>query len=1244
MQRFAYELRKLREQAGGLTYRAMARGVPYAVTTLSRAAAGEQLPSLAVTLAYVQACGGDAGEWERRWHEAEEECAARNSPGDDAESPYQGLARFEPSDHDRFFGRDRLVGTASELVAGHRFAAVFGPSGSGKSSLLRAGLVPALRKDGQGLAAIRILTPGEHPLRTHTAVLVPKQTGTDGTAQGDTLLVVDQFEEVFTLCTDPAERNGFIERLLAARDPESRLRVIIAVRADFYGRCAGHRGLADALTDASLLVGPMTPGELRETIVGPAQAVGLIVEREVTARLVADVGGESGGLPLLSHALRETWRRRRGRTLTMAAFEAAGGVHGAIARTAEDIYTEFTVERQALARQILLRMITPGDGTPDTRRPVTRTELDFGDPAETLIVVERLARARLLTLDDTTVDLAHEALITAWPRLNTWIEEARERLRAHRHLTEATHTWTDLGHDPGGLYRGARLAAAEDHFTGTEGTTALTPPEHAFLTASRTAHTTARRRRRTLRTTFTLVTVLALIAGVVAWQQNTISNRRHTEAEARRIASVADALRSTDPKRAMRLSVAAWRVADISETRSALLGAVSQREEGVLSIPERDLPHGNDSIQLTGDGRTAVSVRADRIKTWDLRDPRRTRTYRGLGELAAGAIVLAPNGRSLVFSAEGGTVVWDIRAGRVSGRLPLGESTPHVLSRDGLSLAVEKDGGTVEVWDVSGRRRLLKVVHQRPDTIEAMTFSADGRRLAVCTPDRLLEVWDVLTKKRLAMPWAGRLGKNHSCSWREFDLSPDGRTMAVATDAGIRRWDLGSARELPGVPGPRPKMLRFSEDGAYLIAATSGELHLWRWEFPEILPFRYPLVDADRFALDTTAGSLRYINEGEAIVRSLRLGPVVSDRWRREGHVRTQLTEDGHTLAEVTYTGGDAGIRLLDTHSGRVIGRPAGQPCALNEKDPTDDIITHCQGDSAFSADGRYFAYSTPGTDRLTVWDVAARREHASLQRPLYDGDPRLRGFALSPDGYRLYMSVEESDEDFVEIWDIRAGSHGRKVGKLSGIGGNLAVRRDGAGLVGSTGAFVDLHTRRVAHRSLYGVQTLAFSPNSDRLAVGDAAGRVTVWDGRLESSLATLMRADIGTHLSPAIGEDTGTRVAEPSVATLLAPNGASALAFSPDGATLAVGDATGSVHLWDVESSQRLGFPLPTPGDPVLSLAFSPDGGTLYASGPYSGLETYDLDPHRMAAAVCERAGSGLSRAEWRIHLPDLPYRRTC
>ncbi|MFB9209329.1 helix-turn-helix domain-containing protein, partial [Nonomuraea spiralis] len=396
---FAVELRKLRWEAGGLSYRAMAARVPCSAATLAQAAAGDRFPTLPVTLAYVQACGGDIEQWRTRWEEAL--AAVREATavgGDVSQAPYRGLARFEAADQAYFFGRTALVERVAELVDAYRLVVVVGPSGCGKSSLLRAGLVPKLRP-----RVVRVVTPGAHP-----RAVLPE-------AAADEVIVVDQFEETFTLCQDPDERQAFIDALVNGQAG----RVVLAVRADFFDRCARHPALMEAVRDSTVPVGPMSRSDLREAITKPAAAAGLIVQRELTATVIEEVAGEPGGLPLMSHALLETWRRHHGKALTLADYEATGGIHGAVAHTAETLYTDLPPTHRQRLRELLLRLVTPGEaGTQDTRRPVRRAELLTADPLDPgPVLLERLAAARLITLDDDTADLAHEALLTAWPRL-----------------------------------------------------------------------------------------------------------------------------------------------------------------------------------------------------------------------------------------------------------------------------------------------------------------------------------------------------------------------------------------------------------------------------------------------------------------------------------------------------------------------------------------------------------------------------------------------------------------------------------------------------------------------------------------------------------------------------------------------------------------------------------------------------------------------------------------------------------
>ncbi|MEU5023895.1 nSTAND1 domain-containing NTPase [Streptomyces milbemycinicus] len=672
-QRFAFALRKLRSEAGGPTYRAMAQRTPYTVSTLSRAAAGEQLPSLEVTLAYVAACGGD-----------------------------------------------RLVDDLVGLVRTHRFVVLVGASGRGKSSLLRAGLIPRLRgaeepyesvgEPYERPAAVRILAPGEHPARTHAEALAPMGGEGGESGEGETVVVVDQFEEVFTLCCDPDERKAFLDRLLDARRAGSGLRAVVAVRADFFGHCAEHRELAEACRDATLLIGPMAPDELRDVIVKPATAAGLVVERSLTARLIAEVAGEPGGLPLLSHVLLEAWRRRRGRTLAEATYDAVGGVRGAVARTAEDVYARLTPAQASLARRVLLRLITPGEGAQDTRRGVDRAELDWGDPADTTAVLDRLARARLITLDENTVDLAHEALITAWPRLRGWVAEDRERLRTHRQLTEAARAWEELRRETGALYRGTRLAVAREWAARDGALDELNAVERAFLEASigledgeRAAAARRARRLAFLAACLAVLLVVVTAVGVVAVRQ------RHSAVEAQRVTVsrqlAAQALDLVDsrPGTAMLLAVEAYRTAPTPEARGALLSMSARRSYQAELTGHADAV---SEVAFSPDGTLASVGRDGKTVLWDARHHTRLATLTGHATWLR-AVDFSPDGRRMATGGDDRKVVlWDV-AHRTKVATLTGHRGPVksvAFSPDGRTVAGSSDDGTVRLWNTDPRR------------------------------------------------------------------------------------------------------------------------------------------------------------------------------------------------------------------------------------------------------------------------------------------------------------------------------------------------------------------------------------------------------------------------------------------------------------------------------------------------------------------------------------------------------------
>ncbi|MFG2226696.1 hypothetical protein [Streptomyces sp. NPDC048644] len=1244
VQRFAHELRKLRDEAGTPAYRAMARRAGYSAGTLSQAAAGERLPTLPVLLAYVSACQGDTGYWRQRWEEADEELARLPAPHDeDADPPYRGLARFEPGDAELFFGRDELTSQLTRMARGHRVSALVGASGSGKSSLLRAGLVPRVRRPQDSgevpPAAVRILTPGPHPL-AHGRRLEP------ATGPGETWLLVDQFEELFTLCADPGERDAFLERLLAARDADSRLRVVLAVRADFFGRCAQHGGLAAALKDATLLVGPMDRAQYREAVVRPATACGLTVERDLTARIVEDVEHEPGALPLLSHALRETWHRRRGRTLTLQAYEAAGGLHGAIARTADDAYHRLGPAQADLARHVLLRLVAPGNGTQDTHRPAPRAEFDrLQGGADSAAVLDRLARARLLTLDDGHVRLAHEAVITAWPRLHGWIGEERERMRLHRQLTRDAAAWQELDRDPGALYRGTRLARAQESFTADERGT-LNPLEAAFLDAGLDAHAAerahaARAARRTRGAFAALATLCALllVAGTLAWQQKRDTDRQHAQSEARRIASVAAGLRATDPVRATRLSVAAWRLARTPETRGAVLGALARREVDAMPLPDGTNPsdEASDPV-LTDDGRTLLYPDRDRIRRWDVRTHRELPSHRATAADISLHLLQAA-------TRDGGAVAMEHNPGGLRVFRTTGTRTErHVLTADGLPVfgdsgrtLLSLSPGSFELWDWRHGRPLFRQHlprHTGPDGTEYYegAVSPDDRYVAVCTPHSAPEVWDVARHRRKRLPWSPK-----PCGSGVPRFTHDGRALLnLADGAGAEARDLTSGRRLWRVGHSGLTDMQLSPDGSLLAGRDTDEILVWRTSRPGAPVLRYPIPNEEvtHLRMDTGRQVLRYVGGGA--VRTLSLTPPAARPPGEPPVAEAEFSAGADRLATARERDGGAEFRLLDARTGKTTTLPSREPCTPPVSPPHDrcEIFPFL----SFGPQGRRLAYGAetasqaggrrhlPVNGRVHVWDADTRRPVATPPALKGRGGTRVSQALFTAHGRSLLLS---DGAEAVKVWDAGKAAV-RSLGTVSGQ--LLAAHPDGRRFVigvgaNTSGRLVGLASRRVSRQSLTGGTTtvIAFSPDGRLLAAGDSAGRVTLWDGLAERRLGELPATEGG---SGAGGQEAVT-----------------ALAFAPDGDTLATAGDHGTLRLWDTGSNQPLGDALPTlPGDPLLAVAFTPDGKSLRTAGRHTPLQTYTAAPDRAARTLCRRAHGGLSPAEWRSYLPAVPYRPTC
>ena len=1175
VQSLAADLREIRRRAGSPGYRELSRIAGYSSTTLADAAGGRRLPPLPVLRAYVSACGADPAEWEERWRTvaaqlAQDDAAAEATPGDPA--PYLGLATFQPADADRFFGRERLVEELTGRLSGGGFLAVVGPSGCGKSSLLRAGLLPALT----GTAPDRdhlLITPGAQPLREHADVL----------AGPPPLVLVDQFEEVFTICRDEGQRTGFLDALLAAAAVPGTT-VVVALRADFYGRCAYHPGLVAALRDGTALVGPMSDEELGRVVTGPAGVVGLSVERALVTKVVADAGGQAGALPLLSHALLETWRLRQGRLLTLAGYEAAGGVAGAIAKTAERVYDGLSAAERRIARHVLTRLTALGEGTEDTRRRVDRSDLDL-DGADR--VVDRLAAARLLVTGETTVEIAHEALISAWPRLRGWLTEDRDALRTHRQLTETAGIWQRLGREPGALYRGARLALAREWADRTGNRAAMTTVERAFLDASLASElaeraATERRSRLLRRLSAALAALLAVavtVGTMAVWQWREAVGQRQ-QATSRQLAAQALSVAATDAAQAMRLSLAAYRASPTMEARGALLSLASAPAyTGRLSNGSglvKDVAFSPDGAVLAAAGQDG------RVTLWDV-GRRRERVVLTGHRAAARAVAYHPAGTLLASGGLGGEVfLWDSRRGvsvgrlsghkgavdgvafspdgtvlasigedrctrlwRVPGGAPLGALCGHggaasdvAFSPDGARLVSAGDDGTAVVWDVARKTRVLTLA-AGTDALYAAVFSLDGRLVAAAGEDRDITVWDAHTGQRRTVL------VGHTAAVRGLAFAPDGTTLVSAgydEVAGV--WDVPRGRQLARLAGNTSQLygVAVSPDGR-MIAAASRDRTVLLWDRT-----RLPLLGHSGEVSDLSVSA-----DGRT---------VASDGLDRNG-------TSGSDGAAVLWDAGSRRPRAVLPDRNAV---PPDRNAVPDQHGPWPDrqpVVTRSR-------------------KAVVLWDPSTAAPIRSY--PVRAGATLTA--ALQPGGSLLAAG---GTGQALRVWDARSGAVVAAVDQpqdiqrvdFSADGRTLiSASRDGTVVVWDTG---HRSIRRVLHTGVAATDA-AVSPDGTLVAVGGPRGEIALWD--------TARTAQISTFTGHTGAVD--------------------ALAFSPDGRLLASGSQDRTVVLWDM-ADHRIWATLVGHRSGISSAAWNSTGDTLYTGSADQLVIPWTVRPADAVAGIC-------------------------
>ena len=1154
--------------------------------------------------------------------------------------PFKGLASFEPVDADYFFGRERLVAELVARLVGARFLGIVGPSGSGKSSVLRAGLLPALAggvlPGSEGWRRL-LLRPGERPLDELRRVLVsgakdPLAEALDALPSGSRLLLaVDQFEELHTACRSEVERTAFADTLArAAADPEGRAVVVVALRADFYGRFAAHPGLAELLGGNQVLVGPMEASELRRAVELPAGRVGLRVEPALADALVDDVEGEPGALPLLSTALLELWQKREDNALTLAAYRESGGVHGAVARLAEGTYARIPDERRQLVRAVMLRLVGEGESDASVRRRAPLAELDLERNEDVADVLATLADSRLVTVSEGNVEVAHEALLREWPRLREWIEEDAEGRRLRRHITQAATEWDATGRDRGELYRGARLAAALDWTA--DHALDVNELEREFVTESREASEKetkrVRRTNRRLRGLLVGVAVLlvaAVAGGIFAVVQRGEARDAETAQFVQRLG--AQALVEDDLDLSLLLARQAVAIDDSPQARGYLLATLRSRPAAI------GIMHGDGGvlrgIAISPDGKSlAVLSGGGRVRFFD------ARTYAQIGDLMLGtdfggaSLAFSPDGRTLavgghlvrLIDAQTRELLAETTVGGVAMRMAFtkdgsrlvivfapgeggGDADAQITIRDAATLApigrsIEPEafvGAFVGVWYASPQFALT------PDDRFLMTASEDGE----------LAQWDRQTRRK-TRTWRIETGLAPALA-----VSPDGRTAAVGSTHGVQLVDLraGTVRTAASDSAGSPSWVLFSPDGE-MVVATNRDKTVTRWDVESATPLetlrghsnfvQQPAFSPDGKTLYTVS------HDGTAIAWDLtgdgRLGrPFTFTHDRKfsttgfDGHPG-RLSPDGRLIAVGLK---EQGVAFWDARELRPVGAPlldtGGEVKSLD-----------------FSPNGRILAAATAGLDTslVTLWDVGSR----ALLGKLHAGYPSIiLAVGFSPDGAMLATA---SSDLGLRRWDVATGD----LLDSPGFGGasDIAFSADGALIASITdqGAEVWKADTGTSIATYGGASdpdvpdaSIALSPDGRLLAVGGFGEVVRVWDVRTRKLVHEL---------------DQGG-------------NGAFTLEFSPDGRTLAISGYEPAASLWDVATGTQIG-PQLTAGDRRTMIDLSADGRQMLEVHGNGQGAVWDVDPESWKRRACELANRTLTREEWEEFLPGRPYEPAC
>ncbi|ORM24978.1 hypothetical protein [Williamsia sp. 1135] len=1271
-------LTELRENAG-LTVRELVEQSDALLGTVSGWLAGNHAPTAAskeMFFAVLKACGVSGSDTDIWWAAVRRARRKVSTRSQIAPTPYRGFESFQTDDKEWFFGRkdvtdrlvDAVVSASSSEDPRRRMVMVVGPSGAGKSSVVRAGLLPMVGSASLAGWRSTLMVPGTDPVAALASAVA------DGTGDGDgpLLIVVDQLEELWTLAPAVAREN-FLEAVteLVADAGGPGAVVVGVLRADYYARVSAVPFLVDVLQHSQVVVAAMGVDQLREVITGPARRAGLDIDDDLVELLLADVAPAAGysgatALPMLSHALLATWSHSDRRQLTVADYLATGRISGAVERTAEAVYSDLDDAERDLARRQLLAMVNVDDDWVSRRKaPLEALGITIADPASggespaglspqtarAVEVLERFAAARLVSVDADYAEVTHEALLTAWPRLQQWIDGDRARLLMHKRFRQAWTLWESGDRADELLIRGAWLGMVNDFIPGERGEPQLTTAESAFLRASNEQQDRLeageRRRVRQLRriafgvAVVTLVAALAATFAVIA-RGDAVDERNRAEqlqrqALSRQLAVQSGELTERDPALARQLAMIAYRTSPTLEARSNLI------DNSAIATPARFLgPVGPVKVAYSPGRRLLAMADAGNRVTLYTTAPGATGPEvlgglaHRLGDFgghdsneALRALSFSADSNTLVLGGRAAVEVWDIREPLTPIRaavLPTGQPVNGVaLSPDGTTLVAAVEQVGVLVWQREQERWTARALPPNvAGTGQAVAFSRDGSVLATSSVARRVDLWTVSGSGLVPLPpieltqWAdnqqapslvfapnGQLAmglKSHQVQF--YALTADGGSSLVRTIEGFGNYVNG---------------ISISDDGSRLAAAGSDNT---------VREFDLSASDLDGARIwhgPSTFTSVVYV--GGEVVATADDGVVTA--WRTTYPV---IRLGPETIFQIP-----AGSRSPDILAG---SGPSGEVTRLRVSDgpnlvrvgpdlapPPDTSFSGAIGVSATgrlaalgSADGTiYFGdYSDPGEPKLLGPGVRALQ---TLNETVDINEDTAIAVTGGLESNRLPV-IDTSDLSAPRVVSNIEVGEGVTWASLGPDGKSVAFATPGGSV-----SLYDL-TDPTRPRQLMTIKafdtaalSVRFRPDGDALLV--------------TSSTKELATIDITRRGSPEI------------TARLSGPVGQIySGAYSSDGKTIVVGGGAGEIWTWDVSDERRpdLLVVLRAFGGKVFDVRFADDDHTVLAAGDGGAVMSWTVDTELMLSRACGDAGAQITEAEWRQYLPASPYEPPC